>query len=209
MNNKLLLLPLTACLVVACAVDPPRIEPPQSSIAVQPARPSETDRLLAYLVSIRKLDARAINSERELVRSTLLAEKTDFNRVKLAALLMPSQASTTSNASAASVSDDAELIAVLEPVIQALDQLSTGLSPDSKAAEIRALALLMHGAALDRKRARDQLRDAQAKLSAIRRDDSKDVEARALRTRVTELERKIAALTSIDRSVNQRADTPK
>ena len=209
MNNRLLLLPLTACLVVACAVEPARIEAPLAPAIVQTQLPSDTDRLLAYLVSIRKLDLRAITSERESMRATLIAEKTDLNRVKLAALLSTSQVSTTSNANAAIVNDDAELIALLEPVIQALDSFGTELSPDSKTAEIRAVALFMHGAALDRKRARDQLRDAQAKLNALRRDDSKDVEARALRARVAELERKLAALKSIDRSVNQRADTPK
>ena len=62
--------------------------------------------------------------------------------------------------------------------------------------------------AQDRKKLRDQRRETQARVNALRRDDSKDVEARALRAQVDELERKLAALKSIDRSVNRRSESP-
>ena len=75
-------------------------------------------------------------------------------------------------------------------------------------AEIRVLATLLHGFATDRRKFREQLRDTQARLSLARKDDIRDAEARALRAKVEELETKLNALKSIDRSVNRRADSP-
>ncbi len=198
MPLKLILLLLLACLLSACALEPKRVEPPVTRVIVQAAEPSAADKLLAYITQTRKLDAREISIEREQMRAAFHTEKSEFNRVKFALLLASTSTSTSGN-----FSDDAELIALLEP----LGRDGNATTNDDPQAGVRALAVLIVGLAQDRKKLRDQSRDAQARLATLRRDDSKEVEARALRARVTELERKLAAIKSIDSSVNRRADT--
>lgn len=195
---KSMLLLLTACLLSACALEPKRAEPPVTRLIVQAAEPSAADKLLAYITQTRMLDAREFAIEREQMRAAFQTEKSEFNRVKLVLLL-----ASTSTSTSGSFSDDAELIALLEPLARDLN----APTKDDAQAGVRALAMLMVGLAQDRKKLREQLRDAQARLSTLRRDDSKELEARALRARVSELERKLAAIKSIDSSVNRRADT--
>ena len=201
--NGILLL-VTAFLCTACALSPERSAPAPAGVIAQP---SEAGQLLAYLMPTRKLDARDFLIEREQVRNAFRADKSEFNRVKLALLLaaMPASAmsSTTVASTNANASDDAELIALLEPMLNTASGLATG-APVLLRGWLRGV--LMHSLALDRKKLREQLREAQARLNALRRDDTKDVEMRGLRARVEELERKLAALKSIDRSVNRRSE---
>lgn len=207
MSLKSILLLLLACLLSACALEPKRAEPPVTRLIVQAAEPSAADKLLAYITQTRKLDAREFAIEREQMRAAFQTEKSEFNRVKLALLLASTSASTSGNFSAGA-SDDAELIALLEPLGRDVNAPTTESAAASDAqAGVRALAMLMVGLAQDRKKLREQSRDAQARLTTLRRDDSKELEARALRARVSELERKLAAIKSIDSSVNRRADT--
>ena len=202
---KLLLAPI--CLLCACALEPKRIEPPQTRVIIQPAAASETDQLLAYLAQARSLQASEFTIEREQLRIALQKEKTDFTRVKFALLLSSATPLATPSNAASIGNDDAEVIALLEPVVAGVSE-SDGATPAGKAGT-RALATLLYGMAQDRRKLREQWRDAQARLSALRRDDTKVVEARALRARVEELEQKLAALKSIDRSVNRRAEVPR
>jgi hypothetical protein len=202
MKTNLVFLITLSCLLGACALDQKRIEPPVTRLIVQPAPPSEVDQLLAYLLQARKFDTRDFATEREQSRSLFQTDKSDFNRVKLAVLLASMPLTANPNAV-----DDAELIALLEPVASRTNTVTEGNPTIAKETEVRALAMLMYAMAQDRKKLRDQWRDAQARLNAVRRDDSKEMEARALRTRVEELERKLAALKSIDRSVNRRSET--
>ena len=78
---------------------------------------------------------------------------------------------------------------------------------DAQKTEVRALAMLLAGMAQERKKLRDLLRETQTRINTLRRDDTKEMEVRALRSRVAELERNLAALKSIDRSVNRRSET--
>lgn len=201
MKTKLVLLIALLCLLGACALDPKRVEPPVTRLIVQPAPLSEIDQLLAYLLQVRKFDTREFATEREQSRSLFLADKSDFNRIKLAVLLASMPFAANPN-----MVDDAELIALLEPLASRTNTVTEGNPAIAKESEVRALATLMYAMAQDRKKLRDQWRDAQARLNALRRDDSKEMEARALRTRVEELEHKLAALKSIDRSVNRRSE---
>jgi hypothetical protein len=200
MNWKLFLLFAALCLVSACALEPGRGAPPVTRVIAQQATPSEADQLLGYMAQTRKLDARSLASQREQLRSTFELQKTEFNRIKLALLL----ASTTAATSLAQ--DDAELILLLEPVVHREQVPNADFQAQSAQDDTRALAALMYGLAQDRKKLRDQLREAYARISALRRNDAKEIEARALRARVEELERNLAALKSIDLSVNRRTD---
>ena len=61
---------------------------------------------------------------------------------------------------------------------------------------------------LERRKLREQLRESQAKFNLAKRDEVREGEARALRAKVDELEKKLDALKSIDRSVNRRTEAP-
>ena len=207
MQLKLISVLMPMCLLGACALEPKRIEPPQTRLIVQPAIPSESDQLLVYFAQVRKFDAREHASEREQMRNAFQLGKSEFNRVKLAILLAstPTALLTT----AASANDDAELIGLLEPLVNGPSASTADTAAVAKRVEISALASLVYGMAQDRRKLREQWRETQARVNALRRDETKDVEARALRAQVDELERKLAALKSIDRSVNRRSESPR
>ena len=202
MKLKLIFLLASICLFGACALEPKRVEPLVARTIEQVAASSEVDQLLAYMMQSRKLDARELAAEREQMRNTFHSEKSEFNRVKLAMLLTSSTAT-----SAASANDDAELAALLEPLVRGANASTTDAAMDAQKTEVRALAMLLAGMAQERKKLRDLLRETQTRLSTLRRDDTKEMEVRALRSRVAELERNLAALKSIDRSVNRRSET--
>ena len=212
MKIKILLL-APVVLLAACALEPKRAEPPPAHVVVQPAPPSETDQLLTYMMQTRKLDARELAAEREQLRILFQTDKSEFNRVKLALVIASAPASLTSATAAANLTtnanDDAELITLLEPLVNNNSASSADALVVPQNFEIRALSTLIYGIAQDRKKLRDQWREAQARVNALRRDDTKEVEARALRARVEELEAKLAALKSIDRSVNRRSEAPR
>ncbi len=196
MARPILLFVLLAAVLGGCAVEPRRTEPPTTTrVIVQPAPASEVDQLLAYAVRMRKLEPRELTIEREQARAAVLRDRSDFSRVKLAMLLAAGPATHTA-------SDDAELIAVLDPMVAAAGDESAG-------AELRMLAQVLHVTAVERRKLREQLRESQARLVAARRDETREAETRALRAKVDDLEKKLNALKSIDRSVNRRVETPR
>ena len=210
MKIKILLLAPVA-LLAACALEPKRVEPPPALVVVQPALASESDQLLAYLMQTRKLDAREFAAEREQLRLLFQTDKSEFSRVKLA-LLIASTPSISSSAAAnlvANSNDDAELISLLDPLVNNTGASKADAATISQNTEIRALSMLIYGIAQDRKKLRDHWRESQARVAALRRDDTKEAEARALRARVEELEAKLDALKLIDRSVNRRSEAPR
>jgi hypothetical protein len=176
------LLPLL--LLSACALEPTLPPPPETRIIVQPAPPSDGERLLQHLARVRKLDNREFAGEREQARAEFARDKSEFSRVKLALVMTLSPAP--------GAQDDAELVGLLEPVLSGADS------------DVRTLASLLHGLVGERRRMREQLRDSQARLALARKDDTRDAEARALKARIEELETKLDALKSIDRSVHDR-----
>jgi hypothetical protein len=205
MKMKLVFLVAVLFLLGACALDPRRGEIPSNPAIVQPAPPSVADQLLTYMSQLRKLDTKDFAAEREQMRGAFLADRSELNRIKWALLLsmMPTTVAAQGTLTTGSANDDSELLALLEPFVNGPDAAAAGASTGTQ--EIRAMAVLLYGLAIDRKKLRDQWRDAQARLVALRKDESKELEARALRARVEELERKLDALKSIDRSVNRRS----
>lgn len=192
---------LLATLLTGCALDPGRIAPPGTTRNfVQPSPPSAADQLLVHVAKVRKLEAREFAAEREIARNQFQQDKNDFNRVKYA-LMLALTPLTTFPPPASSAQDDVELINLIDPLLAVTAHGSPPVD-----AEVGALATLLHGAASDRRKLREQLRETQMRLVLARKDDSREAEARALRTRVEELETKLNALKSIDRSVNRRAE---
>ena len=189
------------CLLAACALEPKRTDtPPETRIVLQPALPSEADQLLNYMVKMRKLEAREYTTERENARNLFQQEKSDFNRIRYALMLI----FPASTSAVISAPDDTEVINLMEPLISA-----GGASNAAADSEVRVLATLLHATASDRRKMRELLRDTQARLNLAKKDDVRDAETRALRARVDELEAKLNALKSIDRSLNRRAESPR
>jgi hypothetical protein len=207
-----------AVLLAACAIEPNRIErpapPPETKILIEPPPPSVSDRLLQYMVQIRKLNPADLLAERERARTDFSLDRSEFNRLKLAlTLAMPTLPNSTTNPAGGQVltvptptsaAEDNELIALTEP-ITAVSNSANGMATEP---EMRALAMLIQSLAQDRKRVREQTREIQAKAIAKGKEEgsaASQQEARILRIRVEELEKQLTALKSIERSVNTRS----
>jgi hypothetical protein len=207
---------ISLSLLGACALESARIERPaptiETKLIVEAHPPSVSDRLLQYMVQIRVLNGPDLQAERERVRVEFAADKSEFNRLKLAlALALPSLPTTTTGASGNQVTsvptlstavDDSELITLTEP-ITTVSNAANGFATEP---EVRALAMLIQSIAQDRKRLRDQTKEIQTKAHAKGREEAaaSEKEARNLRLKVEELEKQLIALKSIERSINSR-----
>lgn len=177
-----------ATFLSGCALEPPRTDPEPPGAIAPVAPPSEVERLLAYAVQTRRLDPREFAAAREQARSAFQLDRSDASRARYALLLAMTPSTPQGT-------EDVELIALIDPLVNGADD-----------GEMRGLALLMQGIVQDRRKLREQLRDSQSRLAAARREEPKEAELRILRARIEELEKKLEALKSIDRSVNRRSD---
>ena len=182
--------PVLLCLAVAgCAVPspsepPPAPKPAPVTSAIVPAKaPSVSESIMTYVLKVRNLHNSALTDEVQKLRDALAREKTDTNRLKLAVALVQS-----GNA------DEAEILALVDPVTQ--EHADPGL---------RGLAVLLHTTLTERRKTREALLATQGRL----RDTQKSQEntlARSdqLKKQVEELEKKLTALKSIEKSLIQR-----
>lgn len=114
-------------------------------------------------------------------------DKSELTRLKLA-LLLASNANT----------DDGELMTLLEPLVQDAPSAKPG---------IRALATLVHDSAYERKRTKDSLAAAQARLrEAQKSQESNLARVDQQRRQIEDLENKLNALKTIEKSLIQRSD---
>ena len=184
-------LPALAMVALASCAWPERA--PKSSVP----QLSEADQLLTYALQARLLPA-DFSLEKERARAEIVADKSPYKRVKLAMLIALSPPASTPAAAAA---DDSEIQGLVEPIA-----FNTNPAQASDEPALRGIAALLLSAAQERKRLREQLRDTMLRSQANRRDEvSAQTEARILRTQVEELEKKLNALKSIERSVNSRS----
>jgi len=193
-----------------CALEPAKVDrvpTPDPTIIFQPAAASASDALQTLLLQARKMAPAELAIEKEKVRAEFNADKSEFTRIKLALLLT---LSAPSNASAAMlVADDAELTSLVDPVATAAGTTtvigSSSTEPRTSEAELKVVALLIQSSVQERKRLREQAREAQARAQVTKAEvTKKEEEARNLRTKVEELEKQLAALQSIERSVTSR-----
>ncbi len=202
-------LSLCACTVL----DPPRIERPvplEPRIIERMAAPSDGDTLMAYVLQVRKLGTEEFMVEQNRVRTEFSNNNSEYSRVKLAVMLALTPvtansitAATGTTAATATGNEDAELIALLDPLVFSVTASGSAAKP-----ELRALAHIIQGMAYERKRLRELAKVAQTKVTVIKRDESSVLESRQLKVRIEDLERQLAALKSIEKSVGQRGDSP-
>lgn len=208
MKKKIIVLPVfIVALAVAsgCAIQPTAVTPPvETRGIVEPAPKLASELLLNYSLEARAMSAADLTTEKERVRTEFGLNKSEFNRMKLAILLALSPASLPNSAPnpAIGISEDIELSSLLEPITYGVT--ANGGSP---APDLRALATLIQALVNDRKKLRDQLKETQSRTQTTRRDEaSSQTEARILRAKVEELEKKLDALKSIERSVSTKGD---
>ena len=184
---------LPLALLAGCTLQPPAPVAATGaagafSTAMIPAH-STVEQLMAYLLQAKAMGAHALSEETSRMREAWGRDKSELTRLKLA-LLLASSANT----------DDGELMTLLEPLVQ-----------DSASAkpEIRALATLMHGAAYERKRTKDSLAAVTTRLrEAQKSQESNLARIDQQRRQIEDLEKKLNALKTIEKSLIQRADKP-
>jgi polyhydroxyalkanoate synthesis regulator phasin len=121
-------------------------------------------------------------------REAFEREGTTQNRLNYALTWYFSQ---TANASAA---DEDKLSALIEP-------LAAATNTDSAS---RTIASVLQQSALARKRVRDDTRYATQRAAVKPVEPNREAEVRQLRARIDDLEKQLAALKSIERSVTRR-----
>jgi hypothetical protein len=193
-----------------CALEPAKIDrmpPPDPTIIMQPVVVSVSDALQNFLLQAKKMAPAELAIEKEKVRAEFNGDKSEYSRIKLALLLtMP----IPGNVSAATLAaEDAELAALVDPLATAAYSTTSTVGSSAEArsseAELKVLALLIQSNVQERKRLREQTRDAMSRTQVARTEATKnEQEARILRTKVDELEKQLAALKSIERSVTSR-----
>ena len=203
------LLSATAALLMLAACTTPFTQAPAQGIHAKTelAPQITSEQLLHYLLTARAMTPSDFAAEKERARAEFLHNKTEFNRLKLAILISLSPAmgtgiATAPLAAAANSAEDTELTTLLEPFTY-----SVASSANATSSDLRALAMLIQGLVQDRKKLRDLLKDALNRTQITRRDElSLQSEARILRAKVEELEKKLDALKSIERSVSVKSD---
>ncbi len=194
-----------------CALEPAKIgrtPPPDPAIIMHPVTVSASDALQTFLLQAKKMAPAELAIEKEKVRAEFNGDKSEFSRIKLALLFtVPGPG----NASAATLAaEDAELAALVDPLASAAISVASsgsnnGADSRSSESELKVLALLIQANVQERKRLREQTRDALSRAQVARADSTKtEQEARILRIKVEELEKQLAALKSIERSVTSR-----
>ena len=175
---------------VGCAMQPPLAIPPPAIIAPAPvakAAPGEFDELMAYVLHAKTLSALSLAEETLRVRESWGREKSDLARLKLALVL-----------SGQGQADENEVLTLLEPMLH---------DTSARRPELRGLAVLLYTTAQDRKRSRDSLVTVQARLRELQKNqESNQARIDQQRKQIEELEKKINAFKTIEKSLIQRAD---
>ena len=177
---------------------PARVEQTNLVPKLNAFQPSEAELLLTYVLQARLLLPAEFALEKDRMRAEFVAEKSNRKRVKLAILMALSPPVLAPVAAAA---EDGELLALIEPLAYSANASLASTEP-----ALRAIATLLLSAAQNRKHLREQLRDTLTRSQANRREEvNAQSEARILRIQVEDLEKKLNALKSIERSVTSRS----
>ncbi len=187
------LLILAGIFLQGCNLLPTRLARLSPEMPPAAQQSSETEQLLSYVLQARLLTPAEFGLEKDRVRAELATEKSSRNRIKLAILIAFSAPLTT----VSGTQEETELLSLIEPLA-----FSPGASPSSAEPGIRAIATLLQNMAQDRRR----LREVVARSQTSRREEANaQAEARILRMQLEDLEKKLNALKSIERSVTSRS----
>lgn len=174
-----------ALALAGCSLFEPAPLAQRAPAPAPPSRaPSLADEMVAYLGQLRSLDEAGLAAEASRQRDLARAQPSELATLRIALAL-----------SAAPQSDDAEILALVEP-----------LAGNGQAgAEVRGMASFLHAMASERRR----LRESSAAAGARSRDDRRAYEAQkqradALQERAATLQQKLDALTNLEKSLSSR-----
>lgn len=182
--------PVLSCLVVAGCAAPPVGEPapapkpaPVTSAIIPSSAPSVSESIMTYVLKVRNLGNSVLTDEIHKMRESFNRDRTDTNRLKLAVVLVQSGSA-----------DEGEILALVDPVTQ--EQADPGL---------RGLAVLLHTTMMERRKTREALLATQGRLrDAQKSQENTQARSEQLKKQVEDLERKLTALKSIEKSLIQR-----
>jgi hypothetical protein len=173
-----------------CAVDntAQRVAPVAAVPVV--ATPSAAESLMQAIRELQNMTPAALAAEKDIAREAFERDPVQFRRLRYLLAL---------NVAPATATDDDKLLSVVEPLLNT--------TTDDNDLSIKTIAQQIREVALSRKKLRDEvanIRSRNANISANSKRDEREPEVRALKLRIEELEKQIAAMKSIDRSVTRR-----
>jgi hypothetical protein len=174
-----------AALASACSFIPQASAPSRPAVPAVVRAPTTSEKLVAYLATIRAMDEAALAAEAARSRTGMELQPGDFARVELAMVLIASPQS-----------DEAEILAVLSPALRDTPPVDT---------DLRAMAGFLHAIATERRKLREGLVATNAKLKEDRREaQSQKLRADAQQERADRLQQKLEALTNLEKSLANR-----
>ncbi len=172
-----------------CAVD--HVAPHTAPVApIVVAKPSSADALIQSLRELQNMSPAALLAEKDVAREAFERDPVQFRRLRYLLALYASPVVAT---------DDTQLLSIVEPLLNA--------TADDNDLSIKTMAHQMQQVANSRKKLREDIatiRSRNINIAANNKRDDREPEVRALKQRIDELEKQIAALKSIDRSVARR-----
>lgn len=147
--------------------------------------PTSADRLASYLAKLRALDEGALPAEIGRARESAVRAPGDFTRIEVALAL-----------AASPQSDDNEILAWIDPLVR-----ETGTGD----ADVRAMASFLHVQATERRKLREGLATANARMRDERREvQSQRSRADAQQERAERLQQTLDALSNLEKSLADR-----
>jgi hypothetical protein len=145
---------------------------------------SSAEEMLAYLGRLRSLNDAALPAEATRQRQLMQRDTSDLARVKAALAV-----------SVAHPADDAELLALVDPIARR----------DGGDADVRSMASFLQLLAAERRRQRESAAAANARVRDERRAaETHKQRADALQEKAAQLQQKLDALTEIEKSLSDR-----
>lgn len=154
------------------------------------AKASAADALIQSLRELQNMPPAQLVAEKDVAREAFERDPVQFRRLRYLLALYAAPASAT---------DDAQLLNIVEPLLIA--------TADDSDLSIKTMVLQMQQVANSRKKLRDEIASIRSRtinVAANNKRDDREPEVRALKQRIDELEKQIAAIKSIDRSVTRR-----
>ncbi len=180
-----------AVLLSACAHDIAKQNTSPGTIPPATVRTSAADEAISAIQTLQNITPAELLTAKESAREMFERDPVAFRRMRYVLALFVSPPTPA---------DDDRLLALVEPMVSSTEfrQTADGIIAVVVQQSAAARKKLRDDAALQRSRA-----NSVAAGNASKRDD-RETEVRSLRTRVEDLEKQLAAMKSIERSVTRR-----
>ncbi|MEI6738302.1 MAG: hypothetical protein WCL29_07485 [Pseudomonadota bacterium] len=180
---------LSVCVFSACTLDGTTSIIKPAPVSSPSLRASPIEDAVLELRAFQGMTANELTAAKEAAHDAYERDPALFRRLRFAMTLYVSPANAA---------DDERLLTLVEPLV------ATGNDQETAT---RVFAQMMLHTASSRKKLREEiaiLRSRSASVAAAYRRDEREPEMRTLRARIDDLEKQLAAMKSIDRSVTRR-----